>query len=335
MRTQEFLHALWGGDPPGAIQLWRLADKRAIYPRSLRAAAAVADNHTDIYTCVALCHPQRARENRGRPTAAHAIALAGMWLDIDINGGPTDKTGGAPDRQAALDAAHAIITPTILIDSGHGVHAWYLYDHPWRFTSSQDQTAAAVTAAQFQQLHRQHTTRHGWGLDSTHDLARLMRLPGTLNGKSTPPTPVKILALNMQARYPRQTIRQIASDAGPIHHAAPAEPGGVQVVAGRQAPEPMLQALLEDPEIAATFNHYPPRPGWSLSEYDLSLASQLARSSMTDQQIADVLCAHRARHGEHEKVLRPASPGRMSYLEATIAKARAGVAARQPERRAA
>ena len=70
--------------------------------------------------------------------------------------------------------------------------------------------------------------------------------------------------------------------------------------------------------------HLPERPGWSLSQYDLSLASQLVSAGVADDQlIANMIAAHRAHHGEHEKTWRPATSDGRSYAELTIAKARA------------
>jgi len=55
---------------------------------------------------------------------------------------------------------------------------------------------------------------------------------------------------------------------------------------------------------------------WSLSEYDLSLASFAAAVGWSDQEIADLIVAHRRKYGETRKGLR------VDYLRRTIAKAR-------------
>lgn len=322
MNAETFLRGLWTETPPGRVQLWRLLDKRAIYPMSIVAAGAVANHQTDIYTCVALTSEGRAQNRRGRPAAGDALALAGMWLDIDITG--PDKPAGVPTLADALDVASLIATPTVLIHTGHGIHAWHVFEQPWAFTSEDDQAAGARMAAQWQQLHRQEIAGRGWTLDATHDLARLMRLPGTFNGKHGEKVPVDAL----EHRGPRHAQPVLASLCADVQvnttTAAAASLERVMVKPGSPIDQETLDVLLEDVELYCTFNHLPPRPGWSLSQYDLSLASQMAGAGITDDQlIANMIAAHRAHHGEHSKTWRRATSDGRSYAELTIAKARA------------
>lgn len=323
MNPDAFLRALWTDTPPGRIQLWRLRDKRTIYPASLTAADAVAAGQTDIYTCVALTSEGRAQNHVGRPAAGDALALAGMWLDIDIAG--EGKTGGVPDITAALGVARLHAEPTVLIHTGHGIHAWHVFEQPWAFTSEDDQAAGARMAAQWQQLHRQEIAGRGWTLDATHDLARLMRLPGTFNGKHGEKAPVDALE-HRGPRHAQPVLAGLCADVqvNTTAAAATASLERVMVKPGSPIDQETLDVLLEDVELYCTFNHLPPRPGWSLSQYDLSLASQMAGAGITDDQlIANMIAAHRAHHGEHSKTWRRATSDGRSYAELTIAKARA------------
>lgn len=307
MKPSEFLQTLWGSPPPGRLQLWRLEDRKAFYPLSVLGA----DQHggrPDVFTCVALCWERADLQPRRRPSAQHAVALAGLWLDIDHQG------------DDALAIATALAEPTLLVHSGHGLHAWHLFETPWRFTSGDDQKAAAVMAAQWQQLHRAAAAERGLTLDHTHDLARLMRLPGTVNAKAAP-VPVTVSG-RRGPRHAREDLAAAAAAAGPVSLHTPGGAqgvGGVRVQLGGTLDPVRLELLLEDPELGATFRHERGAAGWSLSEYDMSLASQLvAAGGWSDQDIADVLVAHRAHHGERVKAQRA------GYLERTIARARAG-----------
>lgn len=305
MKPSEFLELLWGERPPGQVQVWRLSDRKSFYPPS-GLAADIHAGRPDVFTCVALAWARADKSPRRRPSARHAVALAGMWLDIDAQG------------EDALQVARAICEPTLLVSSGHGLHAWHLFEEPWAFASGDEQRAGALMAAQWQALHRKAAARRGLGLDHTHDLARLMRLPGTVNAKAEP---VAVTCAGQGGpRYALRALRAHCSKAGPVSLASP--PGGGEsgaVLAGRALDAPRLELLLEDPQLGATFRHERGGPGWSLSEYDMSLAAQLvAAGSWTDQDIADVIVAHRAAHGEQVKA------GRGGYLERTIARARAG-----------
>lgn len=186
--AQRFLETLWGQRPPGYVQIWRLADRRSWYFRNCAAAAAYCEGEVDVYTCVALAG--RAYGPYKRAKANQTVALAGLWLDIDVNGGPDDKQGAAPDIDAAMELAHRHRDPTMIVNSGHGLHAWWLFDEPWHFQNMDDQAAAATASAQWYHLHQPD----GWKVDPAHDLARLLRVPGTYNGKGGGQVPVTVAA---------------------------------------------------------------------------------------------------------------------------------------------
>lgn len=107
-------------------------------------------------------------------------------LDIDVkgtrdsNGKP--KTEGAESLDHAVEIAHLIAEPTLLGESGGGIHAWYLFDEPWLFSSDAERESAQTLAHRWHEAHRQ---KSGVKLDATQDLARLLRVPGTLNGKGS------------------------------------------------------------------------------------------------------------------------------------------------------
>lgn len=322
MKPSAFLRGLWPTvSDQHRIQIWRLADRKTFLIRAADAGDYYAHGQTDIYTSVCLTHPAF---KGGRPGIADSRALTGLWLDIDVDGGPHNKTGGLPNLQAAIQLAGAILEPTLMVCSGYGLHAWHLFPTPWLFRTVDDQKAAALAAAQWYHLHRQKAAQHGWGLDHTHDLARLLRLPGSINGKGGQQAPVYALD-HRGPRTDRHELLALAATGGPILHGVAAGDGpAVTVVAGQGIDQARLDALLEDPALAAVFHHRNGQPHWSLSEYDMSIASTLVRAGgWTDQQIADVLVAHRHHHGETSKA------GRARYLQVTISNARASQARRQ------
>lgn len=313
MKPSSFLTTLWGDTPPGRIALWRLDNKRSMYPPHAAGADFLA-GQPDVYTAVALTHEIKVT-SRGRPSAKYAVAIAGMWIDIDIDGGPDNKTGAAPDLDAALALAHHHLEPTIIIGSGYGLHAWHLLHEPWEFHSVQDQDDAARLAAGWQHAHR-HVA--GFTVDSTHDLARLLRLPSTVNAKGGGAAPVDVIEHQGQ-RYSLDALRDVAALAPPrpTVETSSVDVAAVTIDPGTQIDADVIAALLDDPDIRGTFLHQRGHRGWSLSQYDMSLAGQLARAGWPDQGIAAVLVAHREHH----------DPGgykqqRVDYLTRTIQKAR-------------
>jgi hypothetical protein len=321
MNQVEFLQTVWSDQPPGFIQLWRLAGRASFYLRSPIAGAAYAG--TDVYTGVCLAGKNHGRKRRC--PADQAVAIPGLWADIDINGGPDEKTGAAPNLQAAISLAHAIQPPTLLVNSGYGVQAWWLLPQPWAFATQRDQDHAATLATQWQLLHRRHANEAGHGLDHTHDLARLLRLPGTMNGKGGHQAPVTVLE-HTGRRYTLTELDAIASTAGPVNRqlntsdlVTGGAPVDVEIRASGVNPQ-LFQALIANsPEFGDVW-HHKPRPGtknWSNHEYDLSLCSLAVQAGWTDQQLADLIVAHRARWDQAGHKAR-----RLDYLQRTISRAR-------------
>lgn len=322
MRPSEFCRLLWGASPPGLIQVWELERKRSFYCRAPVGVDAYAHGRTDAYTAVGLAHRDHGLAHRAR--ADEVIAIAGLWLDIDVDGGPDSKTGGVPDLDAARTLAAAIVEPTITICSGGGLHAWYLLaGGPWRFTSRAEQATAALASARWYALHRAEARRHGWGLDHTHDLARLLRLPGTLNGKGGGARPVEVVEFTGR-RHKRADLLALAATA---KDDAP-DPTERQLTlipdAGTASDIPVvdrLRAMIDNVEtFADTWRRQrADARGWSPSEYDLSIASQLVAADWTDPDIAEAIRLRRLRYDRDDR-----KGQRAKYIARTIARARAG-----------
>lgn len=325
MRATEFLLGLWGSKPPGQIHIWIRDGKKSHYPLSAHGANVIAhQDRPDCYTGVGLGARQLGAHRR--PLNEQIIAIAGLWLDLDVNGGPDNKKGAAPSKDAALRLAHAVAEPTVLVDSGYGLHAWYLFDQPWRFMSRDEQADAATASAQWYQLHRALARQEGWTVDHTHDLARLLRLPGTTNAKGSQSAPVDVHTIT-KTRHDRRQLTALAAQAGPVEigHAGVRAGQPVRMVVPRDGATPpavKLEALaFNNPDFADALEHAG-NPGWSQSEWDLSLASHAAQAGWTEQEIADLIVWDRTRHGQNV-----AKAGRVKYLQRTVAMATARRAA--------
>lgn len=316
----DFLVQLWGPKPPrGVIQLWELERRRSHY-LAAPAGAGGLQGQRDIYTAVSLAGRNYGRKHRAR--ADQAVAIAGLWLDADVDGGPDAKTGAIPTQQDAAQLAQLIAEPTIVVNSGYGIHAWWLLDTPWAFTSAAEQTDAATMSAQWYALHRAEAAARGWGLDHTHDLARVLRLPGTINAKGGGDAPVTVLAAG-GPRYEREAFAELAAAAGPVEvalHAGDADTGGAlpDVMArGARINPARLDALRANiPEFDRSWVHGR-GDAWSLSEYDLSIATYAAQAQWTDQEIADLIAHHRQLWAPTDR-----KAMRRDYLQRTVAKAR-------------
>lgn len=138
---------------------------------------------------------RRERLPYGRGGDADCAALPGLWLDVDI-AGPGHRGGHTlpPD----VDAAKTLIMrfaeqPTVVVHSGGGLQAWWLFREPMPVD---DETPALL--ARWGATWAAYGKERGWHVDNVFDIARVMRLPGTLNRKVAEPRPVHV---TMQTGY--------------------------------------------------------------------------------------------------------------------------------------
>lgn len=312
MNATEFLTLLWTDKPSGLIQFWRLHDKRSYYLPIPDNATSLVDGEPDIYTAVALTHKDHGTHRRA--TARQTTALAGLWLDLDVDGGPDNKTGAIPTVGDALDLAQRIAPPTIVVSSGYGLHAWWLFEEPWTFAGFDDQDHAARMSAQWYKLHRAVCAEGGWGLDGTHDLARLLRLPGTVNAKGGQAAAVHVVECD-GSRYDRAELAELCARAGEVPEARIGR--ATNVTAGGSLDEGMVDELCRRNGSFAKAWAHDRNGNWSMSEYDLALCSSAAKDGWDDEQLAALIAEHRRRHDPLDQ-----KAFRGDYVQRTIDRAR-------------
>jgi len=108
-----------------------------------------------------------------------------------------------PGGRAGILAALAQLPPTLLIDSGGGVHPRWDLTVPLRLDDDPEQRASIV--ARVENLMRRIYRFLGRDAppDSVQDVSRILRIPGTLNRKPeySTPRPVTVLAYDPGRRY--------------------------------------------------------------------------------------------------------------------------------------
>ena len=118
------------------------------------------------------------------------LAIPALWVDLDGK----DFSQGKPEALAALDRLPADLSPSMVLDSGHGIHAYWLLE-------------PAVALNGNGEIERVERTLRGLahhldGDPSVADVARIMRLPGFLNVKDPKnPVPCKLLDIHADRRF--------------------------------------------------------------------------------------------------------------------------------------
>ncbi len=305
MTAQDFLAECWGAKVPGYLTIWRMNNKQSHYWRHT-AVGDFYDHEPDVFHSIGTCAKELGRHRR--PGNDDIAAICGVYLDID-----NDKPYG---RMAAA-AKHTI--PTVVVDSGNGIHAYYLFDDgPWIFRSVEERAQAAA-------LVRGWVHAHPAADRGASDLARILRLPETVNAKDTDyPRPVKVIEAD-GPRHKRADLLDLARAnlAGQERTAAWASPR-VNLTGDTSAFVAKLDALLDlSPEFAAVWHGertFPSNKGrTNLSAADLSLCT-LAAGAMTDAELAKLIDMHRCEWGTGDDIMKGQ---RRDYQELTIGKARA------------
>ena len=312
-----YLRTLYHGQPESTvIAVGAFTRPHFVYTPD-DALAWVVGKH-DVYARIALLAGKPAR---GRGTAADSAYLPGAWAEVDINGGPRSNGGvvtdGAADLDAAVELAHAVLQPTMLVRSGYGLHAYWLFDEPLDIREHEARERAGELVAGWQRRMKSAAAELGITLDSTHDLARVFRPAGTFNGKGGEPVPVTLL----DDGGPRYTPEQIKAEAlAPVVSlvAATPEPGQ-----GRK-PDELLSKYAALGRIARREGKAPGKGSESDWDYYLACEARRRVKPPIGREEAIELVAHgRRKHGDDPK----GKAERGDYLEATVDKAFAQVEA--------
>jgi len=164
--------------PPGDafVPTWTTASK----------APDVADDHTDSDVWFSVNGLLR-RNGAGRGKVADVTRMSALYADLDV------KPGGMATRDAAGEVIASLsdrlgVRPVGIVWTGHGYQPYWAIDP--------DDPAARITDAnrgdmvallrRFGRLVTHVAAMHGGKVDSVFDLARVLRVPGTVNHKADP-----------------------------------------------------------------------------------------------------------------------------------------------------
>lgn len=292
------------------IYIWRL-DKKSHWFNDINKAQDFVDstNHQDVYFGLGLS--EKSFASTCRIKADDVKAIPGLWLDLDISNGVHKKENIFPSIKEAMQFLKELKHyPNLIVSSGGGLHCYWLFDKLLKLPHPE--------------LNRQcQELSYGWQkycqdsceyvIDSTFDLARVLRVPGTINAK----TPgdhkdVKVL-YHTKERYDGSIFQEFSK---PI----PSKTKKVNLkndgISTSSEPPEDFDILCENmPEVADTWAHdRPDLKDQSPSSYDMSLASYAVIAGWDDEKIAKLLMAHRNKYGFDLK--------RLDYYERTIAKAK-------------
>lgn len=319
----EFLSDVFGSKPSDAyVTIWRLSDKTSFFFDDLERAAEQAAGLASEDTYVAVALSARDLGPNRRCKSEEAIGIPGCWLDLDIRGPAHKKPNLPPTLEDALKLIPQDLQPSIIVSSGHGLQVWFLFKEPFMFDDEQDRRFAQKLVRRLERLIRQRAAAGGWDVDAVSELARVLRVPGTTNTKDpSDHRPVQVLSRSSR-RYDPKEIEEYLDEAGvsaPFESAGEIDchPAPFRLDAGANPPLEKFQLLYEsEPRFKASWDHKrTDLQDQSPSAYDMSLATFAAIAKWDDQEIVNLLIAHRRRHRENLKL-------RLDYYSRTLSKAK-------------
>jgi hypothetical protein len=340
MNTREFLKALFEfKNDAHLIQIFQTPILRTTRFSDIDAAVTFIERlstnglKSNLYFCCGLTDNLNLGGDR-RGDKNDIRAVPGLWMDIDI-ADPLHKKANLPQ---SIDEAVALIDkvpvkPTLIVNSGHGLHTYWLFKEPWVFENDADRIRFENINFRLQSFIQSEAGKNGWSLDSTYDCTRILRVVGTTNFKDEDnPKPV-VLFNDSGIRYGDVSeIENVLPEATSLPAAKVEKEHvdkimrGISITPTAEPPQVKLEMLLEiDPNFKASW--YAKRNDFakqSPSEYVMSIANLAVRAYWTDQEISDLIVAWYRRHA-----VNPLFTGndmkkweRVSYIAHTVAKAR-------------
>lgn len=326
-----FLDSLFGNAPEsGYGYLWSLPDRKSHWfkvtelDKAAKAAVRLAAASKDVYCGVAMSWVKGEANQRTKSDDAGAIF--GLWADVDIADDLHKKPNLPPTQEAALELVHGMgLSPSMVIHSGHGLQAWWLLKEPWVFEESEagaaERAKAMALCQRWTVALRARARGKGWDVDATHDLARVLRVPGTTNHKGAP-VPVLVLEQS-EARYTVEDFEGLLPSESDLRgqREEKVKVGALVLNSLASPPYNKMAALLDnDKKFKESFERKRrDMQDQSASSYDLALANVTVRAGWTDQEVVDLLIYTRTKFGDDQKL-------RQDYYRGTLTKARLSMA---------
>jgi hypothetical protein len=324
---RSFLQSIFADKPNESyILIWTLADKRSHWFREIDEAASFIESvhDRDVYVGVGLSPRDFGATHRC--PSDQVLGLVGFWADLDLKSEAHAKAALPRSIADALSIIPAAMPPTAVVATGNGAHAWWLFKEPLVFDSSEERNAAADLVARWQTLLRLNAANRGWAFDRLSDLARVLRIPGTLNNKDPQNPKAVSVHSNAGRRYNPSDFAEFLDDAA------------IPSPAAQQQTEREWAARLEDTPLVIDCNAVVPddllkrymdadmrfKNTWirqrhdlkdqSQSGYDLALADFGVDAGLSEQQIVNLIIHHRRMHGQQAR-------NRIDYYRRTLARA--------------
>lgn len=186
-----FLRALYGDTPEGWLEIRYLAAGEKALQRWYRLGdipfdklRAANDAGHNVYLGVGLRRRQAGKKR-------DVLSIPAAWVDLDGK----DFPGGKDEALQALGRLPVELQPSIVLDSGHGIHGYWLFREPVVVADSPEVVEQVESTLR-------GLAQHLGGDPAVADIARIMRLPGYMNVKDREhPVHCELIELDVERRF--------------------------------------------------------------------------------------------------------------------------------------
>ena len=191
MDTLEYLQALYNGLSSGALSVTAKVGASMLTkwfsPDQLEQMALFAQKcGTKYNTYIGISPREKSLGKNSRGQKEDVGWLVTLFADYDVKGPAHKETRLPESREELLTFLNSLPIPiSLAVDSGNGVHAYWLLKTPYRTDTDELRDKAEACIKGWERFINDRAMReHGWRFDAVCDLPRMLRAPGTTNFKT-------------------------------------------------------------------------------------------------------------------------------------------------------
>ena len=213
MNAREFMDELYKGVPADKTTYLFTRPDNATYPYTIGRMDQMLEKAMqltktkDIYFGL---HLMDELPPPGKRSSEEKISCTSfIHEEYDLKGSAHKEQNLPETLDELLVFLHGLeCPPSIIVHSGNGVHTYWLLQEYITVTDENRGWIKRIVKGYEKHTHRLGMER-GWKFDPVADLARVLRIPGTLNHKSDPPKQAVVIEASL-TRYPLSAFEKHA-----------------------------------------------------------------------------------------------------------------------------
>ena len=213
MNAKEFMAELYMGVSPDKVTYLFTRPDDATYPYTIGQMDQMLEKAMrltktkDVYFGL---HLMDELPPPGKRSSEKKIScMSFIHEEYDIKGSAHKEQKLPETLEELLSFLHGLeCPPSIIVHSGNGVHTYWLLQEFIMVADENREWIKRIVKGYEKHTHQLGLER-GWKFDPVADLARVLRIPGTLNHKSDPPRQAQVIEANLR-RYPLSAFEKYA-----------------------------------------------------------------------------------------------------------------------------